>query len=767
MGEEIMAKTRTPRVGLLTSTALMCIASAVQAQAPAADRPASSVAAPAAAPPAASPANSSDIIVTAQRRSERLLDVPISITALSGDTLSKSGVSNTLDLQRVTPGLQLPLYGGFVQPSIRGINSAGAGLDDSSNVAVYVDGIYQPSESGQLQDLPDVQDIQVLKGPQGTFYGQNAEGGAIIINTIAPSFTPSGKLSASYGNYDDKAFRGYLTGPITSTIAAELGAGYEDRGGFDRDILRGGHSKGLNSKLVRGKLLWRPSDAVSFTAGAYYSRRADGDIFANQPYNGDALGYALAATYGIPIPKPSKPHEFAQNELPENIFTSYGFNLRGEFKLGFGTISTVTAYGNVKVRDHGDVDGTAASVGTVMTSVDHHDFIQELNYSSGHIGRLTLSAGLFYMNKAEAYPPQTFNSQLPPTASPFIPPQPTVYPTAPTTYSISGSYSKQTNHSYAGYFEATYDLTDALTLSAGGRYDYERERNFNFVLGAPPPVPPKPSPLPADPRNPFTFKKFTPRATVRYKLNSTSNVYFSYSQGFKSGFANSLDFVSPPVKPETLTAYEIGYKGKLSNMISAELALYHYDYKNLQVFIYVPPNGYYQNAANARVNGVDFDTTLTLSHDFGASLGLSYIDAKYRRFPGAGVYEPNAFGFGNDAVSEDASGNQLTRAPKLTGTASVNYGKDTNVGRFNLYLSGNYNSGLYYDANNRVHQGRYATLTTELSFMPDAIKGLRVVAYGRNLTNKSYISSALESQLGDLVSYADPRTYGIRVEFAF
>jgi iron complex outermembrane receptor protein len=751
------------RVTLLTGAALICMASPAQAQAPASATPASPQVSTegAVAAPAASDARTSDIIVTAQRRSERLRDVPISITALSSEVLSKSGVENTMDLQRVTPGLQLQLYGGFLQPSIRGINSAGAGLDDSSNVAVYVDGIYQPSESGQLQDLPDVQNIQVLKGPQGTFYGQNAEGGAIIINTIAPSFTPAGKLSASYGNYDDKSVRGYLTGPITSTLAAEIGAGYEDRGGFVRDILRGGHSNGLQSRLVRGKLLWQPSTAVSFTLGAYYSRRADGDIFANQPLNGDALGYALAPIYGLTLPKPTQPHEFAHNELPENIFTSYGFNLRGEFKLGFGTISTVTAYGNVKVRDHGDVDGTAASIGTVATSVDHHDFIQELNYSSGHIGRLTVSAGLFYMNKEESYPPQIFNSQY--NKAVLL----TAYPTVPTTYFILGSYSRGTNHSYAAYLEATYDITDRLILSAGGRYDYERERNQNFVIQAPPPLALPPSPLPSDPRNPFTFKKFTPRATLRYKLNDMSNVYFSYSQGFKSGFANSLDFVSPPVKPESLTAYEVGYKGRLSDMLSLNIAAYHYDYSNLQVFIYVPPNGYYQNAATARVNGVDFDTSLKISRNLSATLGVAYVDAKYRSFPKAGIYVPNAFGFGNDQMSPSASGNQLTRAPKLTGNAAINYGVDTGAGRLGAYVSGNYNSGLYYDPNNRVHQPRYATLAAELSFMPDALKGLRAVVYGKNLTNHNYLSSVLESQLGDLVSYAEPRTYGVRIEYAF
>jgi iron complex outermembrane recepter protein len=159
-------------------------------------------------------AEDGDIVVTAQRREELLHQVPISITALNADALDKAGVNNLQDLERVTPGLQLPLYGGFLRPSIRGISSGLSTLNDSSNVAVYVDGVYQPIQNGAIVDLPDVDTVQVLKGPQGTLYGQNATGGAIIIDTVRPRFETAGEFALSYGNYNEIMGRGLLTAPV-------------------------------------------------------------------------------------------------------------------------------------------------------------------------------------------------------------------------------------------------------------------------------------------------------------------------------------------------------------------------------------------------------------------------------------------------------------------------------------------------------------------------------------------------------------------------
>ncbi|CAN7442857.1 TonB-dependent receptor [Phenylobacterium sp. LjRoot225] len=719
-----------------------------------------------------------EIIVTAQRRSERLVDVPMSVAALSGETLAKAGVTNTLELAQVTPGLELPMYGAYTQPSIRGISSAGSGLADSSNVATYVDGVYQPSQSGQLADLPNVESVQVLKGPQGALYGQNATGGAIIINTIQPSFTPKGLLSASYGNYDDKAVRGWVTGPITSQLAGALAAAFEDRDGFNRDLLRGGRDKGLRSHQVRGKLLWTPVGETSFTLNAFATKRYDSTPYAGQAYNNVSIATPVAAFFGTPLP--TEPHQFAHNLQPDVRIRTAGVSLLGKIPVAdIGTVSTVTAYGKVKVTDFQDSDETGVNLAALSDFVvKQHDIIQEVNFLSRKFGGLTVSAGLFYMFNAEKYDPYTFT---------FYGGAP--YPATPPPVATFGNHTQNKRNYYAGYIEGNYELTDALTLTLGGRYSSERQKVYGAAL-------PDPNMYP-DPRGGFTFNKFTPRGVVRYKPNEDATVYASVSQGFKSGFvdANAVhpcydatlgratQCIPPtdPVRPEVVTAYEVGYKGRLSDAFSFSVAVFHDDYKNIQVFVYRPSTGsQYLNAAKAKIDGVDFDSSFKVSPDLTLGLGAVVLDAKYKRFANAQAFVPygtlidgvpltcaDSFPGGNCSVSVDASGARMMRAPKLTLTANVDYEHQLAWGRIGASANLKYNSGFYFDPVEDIKQGRYTLLNAQLFVEPAGLRGVRLSVYGKNLTNKDYLASVLESTVSDAVSYAAPRQYGVQVEYRF
>jgi len=739
--------------------------------------------APAAAVEAGGANQAGDIIVTAQRRNERLRDVPISITAVNADTLAKAGVTSILDLQRVSVGVELPLYGGFVRPSIRGVSSGLSSLGDSSNVALYIDGVYQPSESGQLADLPDVQSVQILKGPQGTLYGQNAAGGAIIIDTITPSFTTKGIVSASYGNYNDKAVRGYITGPITSTIAAVVAASWEDRGGFNKDLLRGGHDEGLRSKQIRGKILWQPSPSTSFTVAAYYTNRKDSGIYTGAPLNGNSLGNALAGNYPN-VKFASKPHTFSENIEPTTNIKGWGVSLLGKIGLGdFGTLGTVTAYQKNHVFDQTDVDESPINIGEANPlPINSHAFIQELNFASNKLGRFTFNAGLFFMKRTESYEGQLFQYRV----------GGTVWPARPAPVALIGTYSMNRKQSYAAYLEANYDITDTVTITAAGRYSYEKQKAYNSNY-------PDASRYP-DPRGYFSFKKFTPRAVIRWKPDNNNTVYFSYSQGFKSGLVDNshvgtcpggpLDesCLVKPVKPETVEAFELGYKAKFDKL-SFSLAAFHYQYKNIQVFIYDPLAGVggTQNAARGKIDGIEFEGSYRATNDLTFNLGLSYLKTKYQKFPDAQAYVPWAPAFcpfiaagngillpvtpgalcGNQQTSANAKGKRLVHAPKFTMNWSIDYLHEFSSGKFGLNLNGNYDAGYFFDPNNRIKQKPYALLNAELSFEPNFMKGLRLVLWGRNLTNHNYLQSVLETNFADAVSWAPPRQYGGRVEFRF
>lgn len=729
-----------------------------------------------------------DIIVTAQRRSERLVDVPITITALSAERLSKAGITNTLELALVTPGLELPLNGAYTQPAIRGISSAGSGLADSSNVATYIDGVYQPSQTGQMADIPNVSDIQVLKGPQGTLYGQNAAGGAIIINTIQPSFTTKGVLTARYGNYDNKAVQGYVTGPLGETVAASVAAAWEDRDGFNKDLLRGGHDKGLRSHQVRGKLLWEPTSDMSFTLAGYYTRRNDSTAYAGQPFRNErSSGVPISELYGLAVP--TGPHQFAHNIQPDIRIRTYGVSLLGKVPLGeAGTLQTVTAYGNVKVSDVQDVDVTGVNLTALSTFVvKQHDIIQEVNFISEKFGAFSFSAGLFYMYNTESYDPYNFAIY-----------GGEAYPDTPDPTMLIGNYSRNKRNYYAAYLEGNYDLTDQLTLTLGGRYSSERQKVYASAI-------PDDS-MYADPRGAFTFKKFTPRAVLRYKPDADSSLYASYSQGFKSGFvdANAIfacydpnagravqctdgngNPVPPtnPVKPEVVTAYEIGYKGKLVDGLTLSLSAFHYENKNIQVFIYRPSAtsiGGYLNAAKARINGAEFDLSYRLTPDFTLGIGAVYMDAKYKKFENAQAYAPlgstldgqvvtcaDAYPGGNCTISVDASGNRLIRAPKFTLTADAAWEHTADWGKLGASANLKYNSGFYFNANNSIKQGAYAILNGQIFVEPEALGGVRLSVYGKNLTNKDYLGSMLESAISSVVSYGSPRQYGMQADFRF
>jgi iron complex outermembrane receptor protein len=724
----LSASARRTRKRLLLGAALSCLVGVAQAQAQA------SVAA------ATDPAISvGEVIVTAQRREERLRDVPITMTVRSGEALTAAGVDTIRDLHVVTPGLRIDRNGVSVQPSIRGITALDGNPGNDANVSIYVDGVYRPNPAANNFDFPDVDRIEVLKGPQGTLFGRNATGGAIRIQTIRPSFSPSGQATVGYGSFNDVLAKGYVTGPVLGDqVAALLSGYYEKNDGYLKDDTRGGaHTGRLRSVLLRAKLLFAPTDGVRFVLGAEKMHRRDGSL-SGQPFLGNT---ATRGTPGVIIP--TEPWHIANNGDPHVTADQSVLSLTGDVDVGFATLNTISAYINSKVYSPVEDDYTNIDRSLFFTHARQKTLSQEVNLTSKAEGPLKWVVGVFYYNDDANYDPLAI-------ASPG------------STFNI---YGRQRTAAYAAFGEATYAFTDRFSAIVGVRYSHEKRRlNGSFGSGLGPAVAEK------------TFSSTTPRVSLLYKATETTNLYATYSQGFKSGGFTASSLNPTGFNPEKVRGLEAGVKSDPSRLVSVNAAAFYYDYRDQQVqaAVQVSPGvtvGTTTNAARSRIYGVEFDGVVRPFEGFTLTGEVSWLHARYRSFPSAFVQVPKTVGgvvcfCGNVGVQMDVSGNRLVRAPDLTASLTAEYRLSTSAGDWTVSGTAYHSAKFFFTPDNRVHQPAYTTYSARGTFAP---KGQRwqVSVWGRNLSNEVVFQGASILPDADGVLFAPPRTYGVELQVKF
>jgi iron complex outermembrane receptor protein len=706
----------------------------------------------------------SEVVVTTQRRAERLQDVPISVIAQTGAQLEKAGVNSVKDLSYLVPGVKIDQTSNYVQPAIRGISSGVTGPFTDAPVAVYVDGVIQPNQAANHFDFADIDRIEVAKGPQGTLFGRNATGGAISIFTKAPSFTPTGSLTLGYGNFDRVLAKGFISGPlIDDVLAASLSAYYEHHKGYDYDIARRRRSDDFESKLVRAKLLWKPADWASITFIAAYMDRYDGD-----PGTGVAPNRNTVASLDPTAIIATRPHTISFDTNSFAHLKRSEATIRGEFQVGdAGTLSTTSGWS--KTWLHISYDADRAFTGSPLLIAYHPNqpeiqYSQELTFASRKFGAFSFVAGAYYYyndNKFASIRVQTSKN--------------------PATDIYLNSVNPQL--AYAGFAEANYDITDRLTAIAGIRYSWERRANKGRLgIGRP-----QVDPAPYVPGAVTSFDAWTPRFSLKYEVTDDTNVYFTYSQGFKSGGVQSNSYLLPPAlqstaiyRPEKVKAYEVGVKSSPSPSLIFNAAAYYYDYKDLQVQVQAQTAiATTLNAATARIYGFDADATWRATPELAFTAGLSLLDAKYKQFPNAIVLRPKpplangslqgniptnaANGFPNGV---DVSGNAMPRAPKATVTLVGDYTREFSPGTWNLNVTVFYTTKVFYDSDERVSQPAYALINANTSWKP-AGTNYRFEAWVKNLTNKEYVSSVFIQDVADIVGYGWKRTYGVSVNYTF
>lgn len=694
---------------------------------------------------ASSPENQlNEVVVTATKRSESLTVVPISITALNPGQLALADVNNVADLQRIVPGFSLNFNGSNAQPNIRGVSAPVSGLALGPNIASYQDGFYQPNPTLINVDFPDIASVQVLKGPQGELYGQNATGGAIILTTKDPSSKPSADFDLSYRSYNDVRLGVFATGPIAQDLAGSIslyGARADD---YERNVATGQRGDGSYTERIRLKLLYQPTDDLRFLLSASYANISDPNTYNFSDYKNEADG-RLPPFNGISAPSPDT---FATIVRPLFKANAGDVGLKTTADLPWGTLTSLS-YGQWSSNQNDvEEDGTTAKIDSVDYPEVYRNFSQELDLASRTGASLQWLLGAVYFHDDEF---DVFNESYP-----------AVVPSL-----LTGGVVV---HSEALYGDATYNVWNNLFLTAGLRYSHDELHEY-FESG--------PYFVPYTQAD-TGFVHWSPRFVARYDVDDRSNIYASYSTGYKRGAFNALGLSTVPVKPETITAYEVGYK-RSDRGYHVEAAAFYYDYSNLQVNQFLEQTTILVNAAKARIYGAELGGGLNFLEHFTLEGGLSYVHARYLSFPNAPAEAwcpPSAapctannvegapggrqtFPAGIEDYPGNAAGNPLTNSPDFSAKLNLIYQHELPVGSMVLSSNVAYQTAVYFDFFKQVEQPAYVVANLSASWLsPDHKYDLSV--FCDNVGNEAYINSGFVQPIVFTVHYAPPRVVGVR-----
>lgn len=720
------------------------------------------------------------LTVTAQRRSERQVDVPVTVTNVSEDQLETIGAGQLSDIAAVSPGLRFDSAANFVQPTIRGIGTAVTTSGGGSNVGIYVDGFYVSNPAVADFQLMNVKSVQVLKGPQGTLFGRNTTGGAILVTTADPSTTTGGELKASYGRFDTQRYQGYVTIGLSDKIAFDVEGLYSKGDGFVRNIITGSRRDGAYENWsVRTGLKFDVSDAVSVLLRYSHSKIDDPSNMTVNIYQGPNAG--PNNTNGVGTIWPAPTFTTRPNEVDSAGPTDYFANIdtwQGTIKadLGFADLTSYTQYRTEDSLLVEDLDGTAVPIFLLQFTVKDRTFSQEFLLTSKSEGALQWTAGLFYLNSRDIW--TTYSG--------------TPTPTDPYARSDLGGSGTRTV-SYAAFADLTYEISPQLFLTAGARYSRDSVEDAYYINSAfsqPPLVKFAVVNVPD-----FKGSKVTPRVVLRYKPDDRSSIYGSFSKGYKAGILDVGGSTGDRVNPENVSAFEVGYKYD-DRRLSAAISAFYYDYNDLQVSLYVnrggAPSAAIINAAKSRIYGVEGQLSYKFDDHFSLNAGAGWTHARYRDFDNAPIYyrcdtlgplsippapvnalppgAPITCGLGNAyaVVPTPLNNVPMQRTPEFTGNIGARY--ETPIGEAGtLTLSGNlyYTSKFFFGPSGvQFPQKGYENLTLRAQWT-DPSDRFTLAVFGENVTNARYRTQVLYNTFGISSVWNKPASWGIEAGFKF
>jgi iron complex outermembrane receptor protein len=716
-------------------------------------------------PAAAAPSDSDgatlqEVLVTAQKREQRLQEVPVAVTAIGEEQLHALDINNVMDLGSLAPNLQVQSSisnNTGLQISIRGAMQQNPALFWDPTVGLYVDGVYVGKNLGSVFDILDLQRIEVLRGPQGTLYGRNTLAGAVNLVTRPPSGEFRGQASVKLGNYDLRAASASLDLPRFGIASISIGARSEKRDGTTKttpgSAVRELDTRDATSARLAVNLDFADSfqaayrldfsDIDQVVAHSYLSRANPAVLPFLQPY----VTGVRAGTVGV------DGATFERSKVQGHALTlTWDVN-------DSNTLKSISAYRKLEWDDLLDLDGSPLPVAQTARDSEYDTFSQELQLV-GSAGRFHYVGGLYYFeDDGFTFNPQTF-----------------FFGTA----NFDSRYGFGTN-AWAAYGQADFAATDALTLTAGLRYTREKrktERYLAFNDGTTPFFPL----IPAGTRAEETFSDTTPVFIAAYRFSDAVNAYAKYSEGFKSGGfngeANSLSEALVPFQPEKLQAYELGLKTSFANgRAIVNVAAFQNDTDDMQLSIFTAAgaaSSIIRNAGKATTRGFEVEAMWAPSDALRLQAGYGYLDPEYDEFIDEGVNQAH-----NRAVihAPKHSFNVLadgriarTAWGDVRAVLDYSWTDDYYTYPYQLASSGpDYNPLRAIAGDTMVRS--YGLLNARLSLSGISIGNSKgeVALWSRNLTDEEHINNYIDfgPSFGSLTDayYLEPRTWGLELSF--
>ncbi|GAB3951423.1 TonB-dependent receptor [Spirosoma harenae] len=745
-----------------------------------------------------------DIVITSRRRQESAQDVPIPISIVSGTRAEDAGAFNVNRLKELVPTVQL--YASNARNTtlnIRGLGSTYGLTNDGIDpgVGFYVDGVYYARPAATALDFIDIEQVEVLRGPQGTLYGKNTTAGAFNITTRAAGFTPSGSFELSYGNYGFIQAKGSLTGPLSKNLAARVSFTGTQRNGTFYNVHTQLPINDINNIGVRAQLLYTPSDNVKITfigdvseqkptgygwpvAGVVPTKRAAyrqfNAIIADLNYK---LPYSSAFDRIVDLDTPSK----ADNNLG-------GVSLNADIKIGNGTLTSTTAWRHWRWTPLNDRDYIGLPVFTISSGNSvHEQWSQEIRYAGKISPRLSGVVGFFGLwQDLQSDPVQTEEAG----SAQWRFAQSSTSPLWRTAGLFDNFGIRTTNRikstGLAVFGQVDWAVADKFHILPGIRYNYDKKianykRETYGGLQTTDPA------LLALKNGVYTAQafdtdvsedNFSGQITLQYRAGSAINAFGTFAISYKPVGINIgglptangqvlLDLAR--VKPEFVKHFEIGLKTKPSPSSVLNIIFYNTDIKDFQTQVQTPEpgvnRGYLANAEKVRVVGVEVDGNIRVGNHLTLNGAVAYTDGKYVSFKNAPVPLEET---GGEQAFKDISGGVLPGISKWSGSVG---GEATARGKL-ISWKGNYFFGLdaFYRSSfssspspsQYLNIDGYSLVNGRIGFR--ASTGVSIFIWARNLFNTNYYEQLLAAP-GSAGHYAgivgDPRTNGVTLRYTF